>query len=144
MLFQALQIFYTYPQKRNINFSYFSYWNVLVLFAYFNKLSMFYILNKLWKLWKLFEFVYSSTLLPFSIKSTNTIQKYPHYLIVCWYSKNVCYSFVSYESFLEYVKLESCQNRLHYNYYEHTKLSNEFLLIHTHQDLSHTPHPLFW
>lgn len=76
--FQALQIFYTYPQKRNINFSYFSYWNVLVLFAYFNKLSMFYILNKLWKLWKLFEFVYSSTLLPFSIKSTKPIQDYPH------------------------------------------------------------------
>ena len=43
---------------------------------------------------------------------------------------------------LEYVQLQDCQNRI-YCHQEHIKLSNELLLIYTHQDLSHISHPLF-
>ena len=66
------------------------------------------------------------------------------------YSINICYDiFASYESEfpLEYVQPQSCQNRLHrkmhsHYYHSHTKLSNEFLLIHTHQALLHLFHSL--
>ena len=74
-----------------------------------------------------------------------------HYQIVCLYSVNICYDiFVSNDFFdfflfflLECVQFQSYQNILNY-YQSHTKLPNEFLLIYTHQDLLHTPHPLFW
>ena len=45
-------------------------------------------------------------------------------------------------TFLEYVKLQSCQSWLHYHH-SHAKLSNELLSIHTPQDLLHISNPLF-
>ena len=54
-----------------------------------------------------------------------------HYQIVCLYPINICTIFLLSMIFLEYAQLQF------------TKLSNEFLLIYTHQDLLHMPHPLF-
>ena len=48
---------------------------------------------------------------------------------------------INFLNFLENVQPQNCQNRFHYHHL-HTNLSNEFLLIHTHQDLLHMPHPL--
>ena len=44
--------------------------------------------------------------------------------------------------FLEYVQLQDYQSILHFQH-SHTKLSSEFLLIHTHEDLLCMPHPFF-
>ena len=43
---------------------------------------------------------------------------------------------------LEYVQLQTYQSMLPFHQL-HTKQSNEFLLINTHQDLLYMPHPLF-
>ena len=52
-------------------------------------------------------------------KKENSIKKYPH--IISFYSVNICYNV-----FITYI----FKNR-----HLHTKLSNEFLSIYTHQDL---------
>ena len=60
---------------------------------------------------------------------------------------NICYDiffydFYFYEFLLKSNHLQKCQNMSHYHL-SHTKLSSAFLLISTHQDLSHILHLSF-
>ena len=43
---------------------------------------------------------------------------------------------------MEYVQPQNFQSMIRY-YYQHTKQSNEFLSIYTHQDLLYMPQPIF-
>ena len=86
------------------------------------------------------KLVYCNKLLPFNIKSTNLILEYPHYSIICLYSQNInCNIFITYELFNLFWNMlisEAIENMSHYNH-SYTKLSNNFLLIHSHEDLLH-------
>ena len=44
---------------------------------------------------------------------------------------------------LEYIEAFGIYQNMLHHHYSHAKLSNEFLFIHTHQDLSHMPHRYF-
>ena len=59
------------------------------------------------------------------------------YEYLLWYLCCLCI----FKFLLEYIHLQNCQTTLHYHHLQ-INLSNEFLLICTHQDLLHMPHAL--
>ena len=84
-------------------------------------------------------------LLPFSIKLINPIQTIHtllNYMRV-FYKYSLWYFYCPWNvSFLKYVQLQCHQNILHYHH-QHIMISNEFMLICTHQNFWRAPHPMF-
>ena len=89
------------------------------------------------------KFVWSTKLLPFGIKSINAIQKYQHVTASCALYYDIFVSYYFLNLFWNMFNSQVIKIYCIITYDSHIKLSGEFLLIQTHQDLLHMPDPLF-
>ena len=79
--------------------------------------------------------------LPASIKSKNSMQKYPH--IIESFDCIIIWLFLCFLVQLQNYQLQNYRNK-QFHYIHKVKQSNVYQHLHTHQDLLHKPHLLFY